>query len=230
MEAIVLAGGLGTRLREVVSDVPKAMAVIAGQPFLEILLSSLEDKGFERVIISVGYMAEKISGYFGPKFGKMELIYVVEEKPLGTGGAARMAMENVVGDHTFIFNGDTFLDLEADLLEKQFLENKRPTIVGCEVEDTTRYGRLNQKDGVAVSIAEKGVSGPGLINGGCYIMSKNELSSFPLNSSFSLEREFMVDAVAAGKFNVFITNGRFIDIGTPQDYKRAEAVIKSIKT
>ena len=92
MEAIVLAGGLGTRLREIVPDLPKSMAPIAGRPFLEILLASLSRKGFIRVVLSVGFMAEKISGYFGDRFGNLELIYVVEREPLGTGGAVRLGM------------------------------------------------------------------------------------------------------------------------------------------
>src|SRR5437660_613655 len=98
MEAIVLAGGLGIRLRGVVPDLPKPMAPIAGRPFLEILLASLSRKGLARVVLSVGFMAEKISTYFGDRFGNLELVYVIESQPLGTGGAVRLAMQTCVTD------------------------------------------------------------------------------------------------------------------------------------
>ena len=114
MEAIVLAGGFGTRLRQVVTDVPKSMAPIAGRPFLEILLGSLARKGFQRIVLSLGFMAEKISDHFGTHFAGLELAYVVEETPLGTGGAVRLASTACTQDHVFVLNGDTYVDLEAD--------------------------------------------------------------------------------------------------------------------
>nr|VFK79551.1 MAG: D-glycero-alpha-D-manno-heptose 1-phosphate guanylyltransferase [Candidatus Kentron sp. SD] len=228
MEAIILAGGLGTRLREIVSDVPKPMAPVAGRPFLEILLTTLAHKGFERAIISVGYMAEKVSDYFGSRFENMELIYVVEEEPFGTGGALRVSLEHIESDHAFIFNGDTFLDLETNLIEDQWLANMRPIIVGCRVPDTTRYGRLLQENDIAYGFTEKGTSGPGLINGGCYVLRKGELDSFTLFSKFSFESDFLIDAVARGEFDVFVTKGRFIDIGVPEDYYRAEEELKDL--
>ena len=107
-EAIVLAGGFGTRLREVLPDLPKPMAPVAGRPFLEILLTSLADKGFSRVVLSLGYMADKIITYFGNSFTGLDLIYVVEDEPLGTGGAVRLALSQCLQDHIYILNGDTF--------------------------------------------------------------------------------------------------------------------------
>lgn len=228
MEAVILAGGLGTRLREIVSDVPKPMAPVAGRPFLQILLTVLVDKGFRRAIICTGYKAEKISGYFGSCYGNMELIYLVEENPLGTGGAARLGLEHLKGDHAFVFNGDTFLDLEADQVEEQWRKNARPIIVGCKVPDTIRYGRLLQKNGIALGFTEKGIGGAGLINGGCYLLHKAELDTFPLSSRFSFESDYLADAVARGRVDVFVTKGRFIDIGVPEDYYRAEEELKDL--
>lgn len=225
MEAIILAGGMGTRLREVVCDVPKPMAPIAGQPFLKILLTSLANKGVNRVILSVGYMAEKICDYFGSSFNKMELIYVREKEPLGTGGAIRVALSHVKGDHAFIFNGDTFLDLDVTSIEDLWKINQRSIIVGCEVPDTKRYGRLLHENHVASGFTE-GISGSGLINGGVYVLYKNELNSFPLFSKFSFESDYLVRAVANKKFDLFITKGRFIDIGIPEDYARASVVLR----
>lgn len=227
MEAIVLAGGFGTRLRQVVTEVPKPMAPVAGRPFLEILLNALASKGFQRVILSIGFMAEKISGHFGLRYAGMELIYVVEDQPLGTGGGVRLAMEQMVADHVFVFNGDTFLDLDADRVEKQWQARRRPVIVGCEVPDTARYGRLIVDGRLAKGFAEKGVVGGGLINAGCYILERGQLNSFPVAKAFSLEADFLAQAVARGDFDVFTTTGRFIDIGVPADYALAQTLLAS---
>jgi D-glycero-alpha-D-manno-heptose 1-phosphate guanylyltransferase len=222
MEAIVLAGGLGTRLREVVPDLPKPMAPIAGRPFLEILLASLSRKGFIRVVLSVGFMAEKISGYFGDRFGNLELVYAVEREPLGTGGAVRLAMQVCLTDHIFILNGDTFLDLEMDQVERHWQMHRRPIIVGREQADTARYGRLLTAEGAVVGIAEKGLAGPGLINAGCYIFNQGQLDGYPAGAVFSLETDYLPMAVTNTRFDLYVTRGKFIDIGIPGDYERAQ--------
>jgi D-glycero-alpha-D-manno-heptose 1-phosphate guanylyltransferase len=222
MEVIVLAGGFGTRLRQLVPDVPKPMAPIAGRPFLEILLSSLAQKGFTRVILSLGFMADKISGYFGSKFLGMEISYIVEYQPLGTGGAIRLAMEKVTADHVFVFNGDTFLDLEVQQIEKQWSLNHRSLIVSRKVSDTARYGRLLEADGKLTGFSEKGVSGFGLINAGCYVFSNKQLDAYCVGRPFSIETDYLVPAAGTGLFDVFVTHGQFIDIGVPEDFLRAQ--------
>jgi D-glycero-alpha-D-manno-heptose 1-phosphate guanylyltransferase len=227
MEAIVLAGGLGKRLRQVVADVPKPMAPIAGRPFLEILLGFLARKGFRRVILSVGFMAEKIKGHFGLDFAGMELDYVIENQPLGTGGGIRLALERAKTHHTFVFNGDTFLDLEINELEQRWLATHRSLIVGRYVEDTARYGRLLVTDGIASGFTEKGALGPGLINAGCYVLSRDQLSEFPVLQAFSFESDYLAKALKSGKFDVFVTHGKFIDIGVPEDYLIAQTELLS---
>jgi D-glycero-alpha-D-manno-heptose 1-phosphate guanylyltransferase len=222
MQAIVLAGGFGTRLRQVVSDVPKPMAPIAGRPFLEILLGSLASKGFTQVVMSVGYMAETISRHFGDEFNGMHLDYAVEENPLGTGGGVRLAMNKVSDDHAFVFNGDTFLDLEVQQLAQLWHSRHRPMIVGRAVPDTARYGRLLSANGLATGFTEKGVEGPGLINAGCYVLQRGQLDEFAEGQAFSIEADFLVPAVARGEFDVFETQGLFIDIGVPEDFMRAQ--------
>jgi D-glycero-alpha-D-manno-heptose 1-phosphate guanylyltransferase len=221
-EAIILAGGLGTRLREVVPNCPKPMAPIAGRPFLEILLQSLASKGFLRVVLSLGFMAEKVVNHFGNRFAGMELVYVVEDQPLGTGGAVRLAMTKCMEDHVFIMNGDTFIDLEADSIDEHWLTKRNPIIVGTHVPDTSRYGRLQVRDGIVNSLMEKGVSGPGLINAGCYVFSRSLLDQIPFNQRFSFESEFLVNILQMLTVDVFVSNGRFIDIGVPEDYCRAQ--------
>jgi D-glycero-alpha-D-manno-heptose 1-phosphate guanylyltransferase len=222
MQAIVLAGGFGTRLRQVVADVPKPMAPVAGRPFLELVLNNLASKGFSKVVLSVGFMAEKISTHFGDSYARMELAYAIEDHPLGTGGGVRMAMNHIIDDHVFVFNGDTFLDLEVAMVEQLWQERKRPIIIGREVPDTARYGRLISSNGVAKGFAEKGVIGPGLINAGCYVLFRAQLNNFAQNIPFSLEADFLSPAVARGEFDVFVTTGAFIDIGIPEDYARAQ--------
>lgn len=222
MQAIVLAGGFGTRLRRVVPNVPKPMAPVAGRPFLELLLDKLAFKGFSKVVLSVGFMAETICNHFGSKYAGMELAYAVEKEPLGTGGGVRLAMEHITSDHVFVFNGDTFLDLEVALVDQLWQNQRRPIIVGRDVPDAARYGRLLEVEGVAKGFAEKGIAGPGLINAGCYVLGRGQLDKFSLHTPFSLELDFLNFAVTRGLFDVFVTSGTFIDIGVPEDYARAQ--------
>ena len=222
MEAIVLAGGFGTRLRQVVTDLPKPMAPIAGRPFLEILLASLARKGFTRVILSVGFMAGKIVEHFSANYAGMSLVYEVERKPLGTGGAIRAALARCLSDHAFVFNGDTYLDLEADDLERMWQQSHYPVIVVREVSDTARFGRVEITRGRITAFREKGEPGAGLINAGCYVLSSHALDAFPLGQNFSFETEYLTKEVGRTLFKAFITRGRFIDIGVPEDYARAK--------
>lgn len=221
-EAIVLAGGFGTRLRQILPDLPKPMAPIAGHPFLEIVLRSLATKGFGRIVLSLGYMAEKISGHFGSSFAGLDLTYVVEEQALGTGGGVRLAMTQCQEDHVFIFNGDTFLDLDVEAIEQHWQRYRRPIIVGRKVPDTARYGRLLASGGHVTGFSEKGVPGEGLINAGCYIFNRGQLDLFPSNTPFSLEIEYLANAVHQMCFDLFETEGKFIDIGVPEDFARAQ--------
>jgi D-glycero-alpha-D-manno-heptose 1-phosphate guanylyltransferase len=221
-EAIVLAGGFGTRLRQVVSDVPKPMAPIGDRPFLEVLLNSLASKGFNRIVLSVGFMAEKITNYFGVKFAGMELVYEIEAIPLGTGGAIAAAMKHCQSDHIYIFNGDTFLDLEIQEIELAWQNNHRPIIVVREVPDTNRYGRIELRAGLVKNFLDKGIDGPGLINAGCYIFRPDALSSFSSGTVFSIESDFLMRSIRTCEYDGFVTQGLFIDIGVPDDYKRAQ--------
>jgi len=228
MEAIILAGGLGTRLREVVADVPKPMAPVGGKPFLEIVLSVLAKKGFKHVVLSLGFMAAKISDYFGCRFAGIDITHVVEEIPLGTGGAIRLAFEACTENHVFIFNGDTYLDLEVGAVQRQWQANKHPIVVCKHVQDATRYGRL-AIDGKRISgFAEKAYGGPGLINAGCYVLETNALARFPLNQPFSIETDYFMPEISRAAVEVFVTEGMFIDIGLPEDYARAQSLLAAL--
>ena len=227
MEAIVLAGGFGTRLKKVLPDLPKPMAPVAGRPFLEILLSLLARKGFRRVVLSLGYMADKVVENFGEHFSRMELVYEIEQIPLGTGGATRQALARCKADHAFVFNGDTYLDLEVADLEAQWQAHRAPIVVAREVPDTARYGRLITRDGGVIGFSEKGSSGPGLINAGCYLFPTNILDRFAPGQPFSLETDLLAKSVGKRGFDLFVSKGQFIDIGSPEDYARAQIELAS---
>jgi D-glycero-alpha-D-manno-heptose 1-phosphate guanylyltransferase len=228
MEAVILAGGFGTRLRQVVSDVPKPMASVGGRPFLEILLQNLVYQRFEHVVLSLGFMAEKVSSYFGSNFEGLRIDYTVEDIPLGTGGALRLAMTRCESDHVHVLNGDTFVDLDFVELERRWIELQALVMVARLVDDTFRFGRLEVRGDRAVGFLEKGVGGPGLINAGCYVVPSDALNSFPIQRPFSLETDFLVPLAARSGIDVFVSSGRFIDIGVPEDYARAHVMFARI--
>ena len=228
MEGIVLAGGFGTRLRKVVPDLPKPMAPIAGRPFLEILLSILARKGFTRIVLSLGFMADKIISHFGESYAGMRLVYEVELQPLGTGGAIRAALARCESDHVFIFNGDTYLDLEVNELESLWQDRRHPIIVVRKVPDTARFGRVEMSEGRINAFLEKGMSGAGLINAGCYVLPKDALDDFALGQPFSLETEFFIKYLQRIRFDGFVTHGQFIDIGVPDDYVLAQTLLSGL--
>jgi D-glycero-alpha-D-manno-heptose 1-phosphate guanylyltransferase len=221
-EAIILAGGLGTRLQQKVPGLPKSMAPINKKPFLEILLQSLSDKGFTRVILSLGYKSKLIFDHFGKSFKELELAYVFEDQPLGTGGGIRLAIEQCTSDHVFVMNGDTFLDFEVNEIEEFWKKNRLTIIVCKEISDASRYGKIIASDNLVKSFSEKGVAGPGLINAGCYIFGRHLLDNFPLNKKFSIESDFLSKEVSQTSISIYISKGFFIDIGVPDDFIRAQ--------
>lgn len=222
MEAIVLAGGMGTRLRHLLPDIAKPMAPIAGRPFLEILLTRLAQGGVSRVILSLGYKAVTIRDYFGSNFAGMEIVPVVEQEPLGTGGAIRFAMEACQRDHFFVFNGDTFVDVDLYSLDAHWRGHRGLTVVAREVDDTGRYGGMQVEGERVIGFIEKGRSGPGLINAGCYVLPAGLLNGFPAGKAFSFEVDFLAKEVTTRAIDCFRTRGYFIDIGIPEDYLRAQ--------
>ena len=223
MDAVVLAGGLGTRLRSVLPNLPKPMAPVAGRPFLEILLTMLARKGVQRAVLSVGYRADVIQSYFGPRFNGLELVYEVEAEPLGTGGALRAALARCQSEQALVVNGDTFLDLEIDALQARWAQHRRPLIVGREVPDTARFGRLVVEDNRMAGFAERGTGGAGVINMGHYVLPTHLFAPWPeLPPRFSFEADFLAPRSAGLGFEVFVTRGLFIDIGVPEDFLRAQ--------
>lgn len=221
-DAVVLAGGHGTRLREVVAHLPKPMAPVAGRPFLELLLGTLAAKGIGRAVLSLGYMAQTVIDHFGPRFAGIELGYAVEATPLGTGGGLRAALARVQTPHALVVNGDTFLDLDLAALAAFHRERGVPLLVGRSVEDAARYGRLRIAAGRVVGFDEKGAAGPGIINAGHLVLPRTVFDAHALPERFSFEADFLAAEVARQRFDLFVADGTFIDIGVPDDYRRAQ--------
>lgn len=224
-EAIILAGGLGTRLQGVVKDLPKPMAPVNGRPFLTYILDYLIDYEYERVVLSVGYLHEKIVDYFGKKYKTLEIDYAVEEEPLGTGGGILLAMSKCTTDNVLVINGDTMFKVDLTAFEQFYQEkNSLLTIVLREVEDVSRYGSVTiSKDNLIALFAEKQVTfGRGYINGGVYLINRRLFEKYPQPKRFSFEKDIMTKYYTQECFYAMPSDGYFIDIGIPEDYARAQ--------
>lgn len=227
MEAIVLAGGLGTRLAGRLNGVPKPMAPVAGRPFLEILLHQLQRAGCGRVVLSVGHLHSVIQDHFGSAFGGMRLDYSIESAPLGTGGAIRRALQQVNEIAALVLNGDTFLDADyATMLRFHAAEAARMTMAVTHRDDLARYGGVLVTDGRISGFQEKGRSGPGWINAGAYAIDTE--MSWPANlpEKFSFETDFLAPEVSQLAPAAYEVDGFFLDIGVPEDLDRAQTELK----
>jgi D-glycero-alpha-D-manno-heptose 1-phosphate guanylyltransferase len=224
VEAIVLAGGLGIRLRSVVTGLPKPMAPIGNKPILEYILKYLEKNGIKRVVLSVGYEWEVIKQYFGNSFNGLELIYSVEDEPLGTGGAIKKAISQVFTEQVYIVNGDTFFNVD---LKKLTLKNNSKLMLSLKhMEKFDRYGCVETDlNSVVTAFKKKGYKEIGNINGGVYLASKDVFKNFNLKNIFSFE-EFMQKNVKELNISSTIFENYFIDIGIPEDYEKAKSEIK----
>ena len=225
MQAIVLAGGLGTRLRGVVPDLPKPLAPVSGRPFLAIVLEQLRSQGFSLAVLSVGFRHELIRQAFGERFGGLAIDYAVEDRPLGTGGAIRLAARACSEPDVFVLNGDSYADLDFADMQARHCEAHVPlTVCAVEVPDAARYGRILVRDDRITGFSEKGAAGPGLINAGIYLMRRNLLAVPELPEVFSFESDVLEARLADLRPLAYQTRGRFIDIGVPEDYARAQGM------
>ncbi|WP_424193356.1 nucleotidyltransferase family protein [Ampullimonas aquatilis] len=228
-DVIILAGGLGTRLRSVVPDLPKPMAPVAGKPFLAHLLNQLSKESVKRVILSVGYKANLISQHFGKNFEQIELIYAQEESALGTGGAIAYSLKKTKSDYALVLNGDTFLKMDyADFIHSCIEFNSPLGVAIRYVPDTTRYGRCELTNKRLTSFNEKTSCRPGWINGGVYCIKKDLFTNNPAHENFSFEQDFISNNLDKIKIFGYETEGYFIDIGIPSDYQQAQSDFLSI--
>ncbi|MEO5333373.1 MAG: nucleotidyltransferase family protein [Magnetococcus sp. YQC-5] len=224
-EAIVLAGGLGKRLRSVVPDLPKPMASVANRPFLAHVLIYLAQQGVRRVILSVGYKSEILMDCFGASFHGLALEYVIEQHPLGTAGGLRLGLEQVQGDRAFVLNGDTLFDVTLSELNESFEQHVAQVVMAVKpMSDCTRYGAVQIDEGQRVTgFWEKGRQGPGLINGGVFLLDRHLHGA--LADCFSFETDFLQPNINQLIVTAVVCDGFFIDIGIPEDYVAAQTLL-----
>lgn len=226
-EAIVLVGGLGTRLRAVVADLPKPLAPVAGRPFLAYLLDQMAATGLRRVILATGYRGDLVERTIGARWAGMEIAYSREPEPLGTGGAIRLAASRLQGSGVHLCNGDTFLRYQPQALERLALDCGASLAMAlAQVPDVARYGAVKTDSGRVVAFSEKGGHGPGLINAGSYFLSAEGVDTLPADRiSYSFETEVLLPLAAAGDVVALADTRDFIDIGVPEDYARAQVLL-----
>ncbi|MFC2106893.1 nucleotidyltransferase family protein [Bacteroidota bacterium] len=228
-EAIILAGGLGTRIRSEIGDLPKALASINGRPFMEYQLDYLYNWQVKKVIIATGYGSDLIQSHFGNKYKELELVYSIEEEPLGTGGAIKKAMDLVDGLRSIVVNGDTYYEVDIyKMIDFQRIKESNLLLNLSYEEDVSRYGAVEiNKLNRIVGFHEKGEKkDAGYINGGFYFLNKAFFLSFDLPDKFSFEKDFLEKYYKEYFIHGVRCSAYFIDIGIPEDYKRAQHEFK----
>lgn len=222
--AIILAGGLGTRLRSVVSELPKCMAPVAGKPFLFYVIESLINQGVDKINFSVGYKSKTIIDYLNDQYPMLNKQFSIEEEPLGTGGAVKLACSLVTEKNVLVLNGDTLFKVDINALAG-FHNNTGAdcTLALKPMQNFDRYGvvTLNNNASIA-SFKEKQHYDSGLINGGVYALNVSSFLSEDLPQKFSFEKDYLEAFVDKRKMYGIVQYAYFIDIGIPEDYERAE--------
>jgi len=224
ISAVILAGGLGTRLRGVVDDRPKVMAPVAGRPFITHLLDQLAASGIRQVTLCTGYLAEIVHSELGNAYAGMHLRYSAEERPLGTGGALRLAAGCLSGETVLVLNGDSYCHCNlAEFRAGWAASGARGGMALVRVADVSRFGAVLTDDASRVmNFVEKGdQSGPGWINAGLYLLPVDLIRGLEADRPLSLEREVIPRLVTEGLF-AYPCPGPFIDIGIPEEYQRAQ--------
>jgi NDP-sugar pyrophosphorylase family protein len=229
LDLVVLAGGLGTRLRSVVADRPKVLAPVAGRPFLDHLLTWLDRQGARRIVLALGHLADQVEARLAARrqdFPRLEIVTAVETSPLGTGGALASCRDLLRSDPVLVLNGDTFVDVDLTCFVAGWAEFAAPAaLVAVKVADATRYGRLEIEGGRVQRFAEKSnAPGSAWINGGIYLLSGMLLDRLAGMGPCSLERD-LLERLPPGSIATFPTSGHFIDIGTPTSLAAAPDVL-----
>lgn len=230
-DIIILAGGLGTRLREAVSDLPKVMAPISNKPFLEYLLNYIDSHGFQHVILSTGYMSQTIEQYFRQEYRSIRLSYSVETEPLGTGGAIKLAVSKVETPHFIVMNGDTFFKINLQKFFQKHIENLPDASIALRyVENASRYGQVEiNNQSLITRFREKSTDQqPGLINGGVYIINTKMFRKLSLPDKFSFETDWLQKCYATNEIMGQVYSDYFLDIGIPEDYLKAQKEIDGL--
>lgn len=231
--AIILAGGFGTRLKGLIDDLPKPLAPVNHRPFLDYLLGYLSQQGIQKVCLSTGYQAEKISSQYGETYQGMELAYVTEVQPLGTGGGIRQAFSCIEHEECFVVNGDSFFGIGLEeFFRLHQTHGAQCSLALRQVENASRYGhiRIDQNYRINAFMEKSSEQQAGLINAGMYILNKQVfLEHAPQEGAFSIERDFFEKQCRNLLIKGFPFNGYFIDIGVPEDFAKAQDDFKQFK-
>lgn len=231
MDAIILAGGLGTRLSSVVHDIPKCMAPVAGSPFLCYLLRYLSNYPINKVILSVGHLREHIFTWINSHREQFpfQIVYAIEENPLGTGGAIQLAMKQVQDNEAIIINGDTFFDVDINLLLCQHRNSGAALSIALKpMTQFDRFGNVVLGENSRIdTFQEKQYCEHGLINGGIYIINRIHPFFTGQPERFSFEKNILENPANRGLISGFCHEKYFMDMGIPEDYARINEDFKT---
>ena len=224
MEAVVLAGGLGTRLRSVVPDLPKCMAPINGTPFLSYLIDHLTAQGVTKFIFALGYKSEEFIHFLHTKFPNNNFSIVIEDEPLGTGGAIKLAANKASTKDIIALNGDSLYKVNLKQLMQFHVQNNADCTLALKpMQQFDRYGSVEiNANASIVSFKEKQFMESGFINGGLYALNVANFLAKPLPNKFSLEKDYLEKYAQEAKFYGNTQEAYFIDIGIPEDFAKAQ--------
>jgi len=225
---ILLAGGFGTRLQSVVQEVPKVLAPIANQPFLHYVFTYLQQQEIKTIILAIGYKSEAVKAFAANWVNVFEIIYSLEETPLGTGGAIQLACTKTKEEHVLIINGDTFFPIDLQQLAKLHF-SKSPNDLSIALKKLTNFDRygvvLTDEEHAITAFQEKQPTQEGSINGGIYLLNTNVFEEYQFPLQFSFEKDFMETHLQLLYFYGFEFDSYFIDIGIPSDYLLANEML-----
>src|SRR5256885_403363 len=227
-EVIILAGGLGTRLKDKLPDVPKCMAPVHGRPFLSYIIDSLRLQGIERFIFSLGYKSEIIERFLKSDYPTLNYINVIEKEPLGTGGAISLGLQSAIDPHVLIVNGDTLFKVNGAAMYDLHISNRSECTLALKLmEKFERYGVVEiNSDKKIISFKEKKYYDKGLINGGVYLIDRKAFLKLNYPQKFSFEKDYLEAYYTDHPFYGCEQNGYFIDIGIPEDYEKVTRDLK----
>ena len=229
-EAIILAGGLGTRLKDTVPDLPKCMAPVTGRPFLFYVINYLRSQGIEKFVFSLGYKHEIIEEYLNNQFPTLNFQCSIEDEPLGTGGAIQLACSKTDDENIVVVNGDTLY--KGDLHQAYLFHSNNMaecTILLKPMKDFDRYGVVElTEDNLVKNFREKQAYESGNINGGVYILNKNKFLDEEFPSKFSFEKDYLEKFYTQRRIYGLVQDEYFIDIGIPEDYNKAQSELASV--
>jgi D-glycero-alpha-D-manno-heptose 1-phosphate guanylyltransferase len=222
-EAIILAGGLGTRLQSVVPDLPKSLAPVAGKPFLGYLLDYAKQEGIEKFIFASGHKSDQVESFVKEYLPKGSYLFSVEDKPLGTGGALYKACGLASSANVMVLNADTFFGVSfLHLSIVHELRKAACTMALKPMKEIDRYGVVTVEKQVVVGFSEKNYHGTGLINGGVYALSKEAFLRQSFSPAFSFEKDYLEKVYGSRQILGLVSDAYFIDIGIPEDFQRAQ--------